>query len=79
MNLLDVLPKDFMGYIILNPGGSMNGKPIEGYVDPEWVKVNYGTLAAASVPMTNEQLAELKAIDEYWSQNADRWRVEGLI
>lgn len=78
MTLIDVLPKEF-GKIVLSPGGSINGENIDAHVDQQWFINNFPEIANAEVPLTDEQLQKLKNIDVYWKQNAERWRLEGLI
>ena len=77
MTLLDALTID--NIIRLSPGGSADGQPIVGDVDPAWFAETFPMLAEASVPLTDEQYAQLKAVDPFWAQNAERWRAEGRI
>lgn len=77
MTLLEALTVD--DQILLSPAGSDNGQPIDGVVDPMWFAKTCPELAQATVPLTDEQYAQLHAIDHYWAQNAARWRSEGRI
>ncbi len=80
MTLIDVLPKDWRGQIILSPGGeTVDGTFINGTVDPDWFNVNFPNLANATTPLSESDFADLKAIDKYWSTNADKWIEDGLI
>lgn len=79
MRLLDALPKNAEGYIVFSPGGRVNGQLTDGLVDPFWFETNFSSLASATVPLSDVDFFALRNIDEYWAQNADRWRAEGLI
>lgn len=67
------------GVIVLDPGAMIDGQGQVGFVEPEWFQTTFPALAAAPVPLSSDDFAELKAIDSFWSQNADRWRQEGRI
>ena len=77
MTLLDAITTD--GRIMVSPGGCAVGQPIVGEVDPAWVAETFPALAEATVPLTDEQFAQLRSIDPFWEQNAERWRAEGRI
>ena len=77
MTLLECIVED--GIIILDPAGKQNGQHLTGGVSPEWFVQNYPDLATATLPLTQEHFEKLKNIDKYWTQNAERWRSEGLI
>jgi len=79
MTLIDVLPKDSMGQIILSPGGTVDNQEVDGYVSPEWFQNNFPALADATAPLSDADFIALKSIDDFWSINADRWRAQGLI
>lgn len=80
MTLLQALPKDSDGEIVLNPAGmTSDGKVLVGAVDATAFANNFDALAGASVPLSDADFAALKAIDEFWSANADTWRAAGLI
>lgn len=80
MDLLNVLPKDEEGLIILSPGGrDPNGVYVDGYVNPQWFGNSFPSLVSASVPLSDVDFANLKLIDEFWSMNADGWRASGII
>ena len=77
MTLLDAITTDDI--IELSPGGSADGQPIDGEVDPAWFAETFPALAEAVVPLTGEQYAQLCGIDQFWATNAERWRAEGRI
>jgi hypothetical protein len=77
MTLLEAITAD--DQIVLSPAGSDIGQPIDGVVDPMWFAGAFSALAQATVPLTDEQYAELRGIDAFWAQNAERWRSEGRI
>lgn len=79
MTLIEALPKNDDGNIKLEPAGIKDNKYINGYVYREWFENNFGTLANATVPLTDEQFTQLKNIDQFWKMNAEKWRDEGLI
>lgn len=76
---LDVIPTDEDGMICLSPAGLADGEPIDGVVDKEWFRNSFPDLATAPVPLSQGLFDELCAIDSFWSQNAQKWRAEGLI
>lgn len=79
MTLVEVLPKDRDGNIIFSPGGVIDGKPVDGIVNPDWLQTTFPLLASAVVPLTNEDFIILKEIDIFWNENANRWRNQGII
>lgn len=79
MTLIDKLPKNEEGQIILSPGGSINGKPVDGVVEPTWFSENFPEIANAEVPLGDKEYQALRGIGDFWRQNAERWRAEGLI
>ena len=64
---------------MLDPAGSCNGVDLPGEVDPAWFAKAFPELAEATVPLTDEQYAQLCGIDRFWAANAERWRDEGRI
>ncbi|MCE5220049.1 MAG: hypothetical protein LLF98_01975 [Clostridium sp.] len=78
MTLIEALPKNEDGQIILNPGGIMDGVSIQCTVDTRWFETNYSNIANVEVPLTQEQLNILK-IDVFWSENVDKWKMQGII
>ncbi len=76
--LVDVLPKDTNGQIILNPAGKIRSELVSGTVDPTWFKASY-PVASSNVPLSTTDFATLKGIDQFWSANADVWRSQGLV
>jgi len=78
MTLLEALPKR-EGMILLEPGAEVNGGAIAGLVDPAWFEEHFPSLAGASVPLSDTQYEQLRSIDRFWQQNAERWRAEGRI
>jgi len=79
MTLLEVMPKNSDGQIVLSPAGEQDGKPLEGTVDPSWFVTTFPALANAVVPLSEDNLQALRSIDAFWAANADKWRVAGLI
>lgn len=79
MTLLEILPKNEFGEIVLAPGKSIAGEVHDATASPAWFAETFPDLAHATVPLADGQYAKLKAIDSYWAQNAERWRDEGLI
>lgn len=79
MTLLEALPKNNDGQIVLSPAGEQDGKPLEGTVDPNWFETVFPTLANAEVPLSDENFQALRSIDMFWTANADKWRDAGLI
>ena len=79
MLLVDVLPKNSDGDIVISPGGMIVGEPVDGTVNVDWFKANYPQFANAEVPLSDEQYQALQNIDAFWKQNAERWRAEGII
>lgn len=79
MNFIEVLPKNFLGEIVINPAMIVDGEHIEGSADINWIKKHHPNLYDATTPLTNELFDELKSIGEMWSINAEKWRSEGLI
>ncbi len=77
MMLLDVLSKD--GAISLVPAGMQGDLPCAGEVSEKWFAMNFPKIANAQVPLELNVFEELKNIDYFWKQNAERWRTEGLI
>ena len=78
MRLVDIL-SDGRGLIHLSPCGDIEGALQECHVDIEWFMDTFPKLAVAICPLDNDSFMRLKSIDEYWCQNAERWRSEGLI
>lgn len=76
MTLVDAITDDV---ILLSPAGSAEGHLIDGEVDPVWFAEAFPVLAEATVPLTDEQYAQLCGIDRFWAANAERWRAEGRI
>jgi len=76
--LVDVLPKDENGQIILDPAGKMGEETYAGTVNAEWF-VNVFQVAIASVPLSDADFATLKGIDDFWGINAYKWREQGII
>lgn len=79
MTILDVLPKDDEGKIILEPAGEYQGKAIKGSVSPSFLTENFREIATSELPLSEELFNQLKGIDRFWSVNVEKWRSEGLI
>ena len=77
MTLLDAITSG--GVIQLSPAGSDDGQPLDGEADPTWFAAAFPVLAQSAVPLTAERYIELRGIDQFWAQNAERWRAEGRI
>lgn len=77
MTLLEAITVD--GAIQLSPGGGSDGQLVDGEVDPVWFATAFPALAQSVVPLAAERYAELRGIDQFWAQNAERWRAEGRI
>ena len=77
--LIDVLPKDANGQIVLLAAGEISGEIVGGMSDPSWLTTNFAALSAASTPLSSTDFASLQAIGPYWAQSADTWRAQGLI
>lgn len=79
MSLINALPKNDEGNIILSPGGKCEDILLDGEVEIDWFVKNYPELANSEVPLIDENFAALKSIDDYWEQNAIQWRAGGFI
>lgn len=77
--MIDALPKNEDGLIILKPAGSIDGNLIGGEVDPNWFVEHFEELAHSIVPLTEEKYSDLKSIGQFWATNAKRWRDQGII
>jgi len=79
MKLVDALEKNNRGKIVLPVAGSLDGQPVAGEVNPEWLTANYPDIANAEVPLSAESYAALQGIDEFWSESAAIWRQQSII
>jgi len=79
MTLIDVLPKDFEGNIILNPAGEYKGDYVEGSVNPSFLEKHFSEISSAELPLSEDLFEQLKRIDRFWKINAEKWRENGLI
>jgi len=79
MVLINALPKDKEGNIVMSPVGKINNKYVDGTVSVDWFKVTFSDLANEDVPLSAEGYERLKSIDDYWKQNAEKWRATGII
>ena len=74
MKLIEVIAKGDI--ITLSPA---NSEGTEGEVLVSWFEDNFNDLSISTVPLSEGKYNQLKAIDDYWKINAERWRNEGLI
>ena len=82
MTLLEALPKDGRGQIVLDPAGTVGDppQPVPGTCDPTGLQTNFPGLAGAAVPLSAADYAALQAIDVVcWAPNAQKWRAAGII